>query len=446
MVTHSEIIDLFKPLIMPISEGIIICDSSGSVLTANLAVNDIFCLGSTNSKISLVNLNGFNLRNSLINAGLDQQNSEGMFCEIPVKYEQGLEINDEILWLTIESRLLDLPGGNDRLRMIILQDITAEKRLNAVIASKEDSCFITEDPDMLRLLERLDKVAMTDASVLFQGESGTGKTELARRLHKNSLRANKPFIEVNCAAIPESLIETELFGHVKGAFTGAIKDRVGRFKAAEGGTLFLDEISELPRELQSKLLRVLQDGQFEAVGSDETQQVDVRVITASNQDLVELVDKKSFRTDLYYRISVFPFLVPPLRDRPGDIPKLIDVLKQKLITRGYPDSIHFSNEAMRPIMNYPWPGNVRELANVVEHSIICAIDGVVVADSLPDSLNLYCQARQQNTLPDKIPEINELEQIQNALLQANGNRTLAAQLLKIDRSTLWRRMQRLNIE
>jgi transcriptional regulator with PAS, ATPase and Fis domain len=330
--------------------------------------------------------------------------------------------------------------------MIILHNISAEKRLSAVIANKEDSCFITEDPDMLRLLERLDKVALTDASVLFQGESGTGKTELARRLHKKSQRANKPFIEVNCAAIPETLIETELFGHIKGAFTGAIKDRVGRFKSADGGTLFLDEISELPKELQSKLLRVLQDGKFEAVGSDITQQVNVRVITASNQDLIELVDKSSFRTDLYYRISVFPFKVPALRDRPGDIPRLINVLKKQLTTRGYPESIQFSSEAMRPIMNYPWPGNVRELANVVEHSIICAVDGVVEAESLPDSINLYCRDRQQNITPEKIPEINESEKIKKALLQANGNKTLAAQILNIDRSTLWRRMQRLNIE
>ena len=446
MATHFEIITLLKPIIMPISEGIIVCDSNGVVLTTNLAVNEIFCLDGDDSSISLSNLNGFNLRNSLINAGLDQQGIEQGYCEVAVKFEQELQINNETLWLRIESQLLDLPGSDDKLRMIILQNISAEKRLNAVIASKEDGCFVTEDPDMLRIIERLDKVAMTDASVLFQGESGTGKTELARRLHKNSLRATKPFIEVNCAAIPESLIETELFGHIKGAFTGAIKDRAGRFKAANGGTLFLDEISELPKDLQSKLLRVLQDGQFEAVGSDKTQQVDVRVITASNQDLIELVDKNAFRTDLYYRISVFPFLVPPLRERPGDIPRLIEVLKQKLTARGYPESIHFSNEAMRPIMNYPWPGNVRELANVVEHSMICAIDDVVEVDSLPDSLSLYCQARQQDAFTEKMPVINDLEQIKDALLKANGNKTLAAQILNIDRSTLWRRMQRLNIE
>ncbi len=446
MVTQFEIMKFLEPVIMPMSEGIIICNSNGMVLSANQAVSDIFSLQGNNNKISLVNLNGFNLRKSLINAGLEQQGFEGGYCEIPVKFEEKLSINHEVLWLRIESQLLDIPSGDEKLRMVILQNISAEKRLNAVIANKEDSCFITEDPEMLRLLERLDRVAATDAAVLFQGESGTGKTELARRLHKKSTRANKPFIEVNCAAIPATLIESELFGHIKGAFTGAVNDRTGRFKSAEGGTLFLDEISELPRELQSKLLRVLQDGLFEAVGSDKTQQVDVRVITASNQDLIELVDNKAFRNDLYYRISVFPFHIPPLRDRPGDIPRLVNALKQQLITRGYPEDIHFSNEAMRPIMNYPWPGNVRELANVVEHSIICAIDGIIVADSLPDSLNLYCKARKQPVKADNKTEINEMELIKSALLQANGNKTLAAQILNIDRSTLWRRMQRLNIE
>lgn len=444
MITYHDIITLLDPIFRPVREGIIVCDSSANVLTANPQVYQLFRLDPAGPAIRLSNMNGYNLRMILLQQGLDTQQGDEYFCSRPIHFDREFTFADSSCWLHIETSLLDLPGNENKLRMILFQDITAEKRLNSVMAHKEDSSFMTEDPDMLRLIERLDKVAAADASVLLQGESGTGKTELARRIHQLSPRSSRPFIEVNCGAIPESLIETELFGHVKGAFTGAVRDREGRFKAADGGTLFLDEISELPRALQPKLLRVLQSGEFEPVGSDKTIKVDVRVISASNQDLAELVDNKSFRDDLYYRISVIPFRVPPLRERPGDIPLLIRVLTEKLVQRGYPADTQFSREAMLPIMNYPWPGNVRELANVVEHCLICSIDGQVQAESLPDTVTSYCQARRGKN--QSLPVINELEQIEQALREANGNKTLAAQILNIDRSTLWRRMQRLGID
>lgn len=446
MATHFEIMSLLDPLLSALNEGVIVCDASGNILMANQALYHLFSISEVPGKLSLSNMNGHNLRISLIRAGLNQGGTEKILCESPVRFEEQLEFANGPRWFLIESRLLNLPGSSEKLRVVVAKDITAEKRLSAVIASKEDCCFLTEDPEMLRLLERLDRIAGSDASVLFQGESGTGKTELARRIHQRSKRVDGPFVEVNCGAIPASLIESELFGHVKGAFTGAIKDRPGRFKAADGGTLFLDEINELPKELQPKLLRVLQDGEYEAVGSDVTQKVDVRLVSASNKDLTDLVDDGAFRDDLYYRIAVIPFFVPPLRERPGDIPLLVETLKQRLEERGYPRSIEFSAEAMRPIMNYPWPGNVRELANVVEHSVICAIHGTVYEESLPDSLSRYCRARRSTGTQEKTPGIDEKDQIINALQHANGNKTLAAQVLKIDRSTLWRKMQKLGIE
>ncbi|MCB1877172.1 MAG: sigma 54-interacting transcriptional regulator, partial [Chromatiales bacterium] len=235
------------------------------------------------------------------------------------------------------------------------------------------------------------------------------------------------------------------FGHVKGAFTGAIKDRPGRFKAADGGTLFLDEISELPKELQPKLLRVLQDGEYEPVGADTTVKVDVRLVTASNQNLPEMVDGGSFRPDLFYRIAVVALLVPPLRERPGDIPVLLDALLKRLALRGYPAGVRFSQDAMRALMNYPWPGNVRELANAIEHGLICAVDGVVGALSLPDTLRAYCDARSRPLNGLETIDTGERERIDAALRQSNGNKTLAAQILGIDRSTLWRRMQKLGM-
>ena len=187
-----------------------------------------------------------------------------------MEFDEEVRVNGESRWLRINYCPLNLPDQPHVLRMIVMRDVTVEKRLFAFMADKDACGVATEDPDMLRLIHRLTTVAASEASVLLQGESGTGKTELARLVHRRSQRCNKPFVEINCGAIPSTLIETELFGHVKGAFTGAVKDREGRFKAADGGTLFLDEIGELPRELQPKLLRVLQDGEYEPVGSDRT--------------------------------------------------------------------------------------------------------------------------------------------------------------------------------
>lgn len=441
----QDIVALLKHFLKPISEGVIVCNRSGQVLTANETVHELFDIPADTRQFSLSNLGGHNLRSSLIRAGLDTAVEEEHHCETVMDFEEKVVINGQPHWFKIDSSLLDIPGNDDKLRMIVMRDVTAEKRLDAVIGNKEACGFVSEDPDMLRLVDRLNVVAASNASVLFQGESGTGKTELARLVHKRSDRANRSFVELNCGAIPASLIETELFGHVKGAFTGAINSRPGRFKAADGGTIFLDEISELPYELQAKLLRVLQNGEYEPVGSDTTEKVDVRLVSASNQDLSELVDNHSFRADLYYRIAVVPMHVPPLRDRPGDIPVLIDTLLQRLHERGYPHGVTFSPDAMRPIMNYPWPGNVRELANMVEHSLICAIDGVVQPQSLPDTLQQYCNARRQKTAKPAT-KADDRERIQNALQKADGNKTLAAQILDIDRSTLWRKMQRLGIE
>lgn len=442
-----EILKLLQPLLAPIQEGVIVTDRSGAVLTANGAVYDLFGIDPDGAPLRLSDLAGHNLRASLIQAGLDQQGEDHRHhCELTLHFDEAVTVLGETRWLRVDSSLVELPGGGGQLRMVVLRDVTAEKRLFAVIGDKEACGIATEDPDMLRLLERLTLVAATDASVLLQGESGTGKTALARLLHKRGRRGAEPFVEVNCGAIPLALIESELFGHVKGAFTGAVKDRPGRFRAARGGTLFLDEISELPRDLQPKLLRVLQDGEYEPVGSDRTLRADVRLVCASNRDLREMVDDGSFRSDLYYRIAVVPLMVPPLRERPGDIRLLVDVIQQRLVLRGYAAGTRFSPAALRSFMNYPWPGNVRELANAVEHCLICAVDGVVEPESLPDTLRDYCIARSGPARADSEGDLDERESIRRALHQAGGNKTLAAQIIGVDRSTLWRRMQRLGMQ
>ena len=447
MIDHRQLLELLEPLLEPIQEGVIVTDRHGTVLIHNRAVYRLFGLPETSaSPLLLSRLGHYNLRAALIRAGLRQAQGDRDHCEASVRFDAEIRVGDGPRWLRIDSSLVTLPGEAPQLRMIVLRDITAEHRLSAVMEEPDGLDFVARDPDMTRLVERLNRVASSDAPVLLQGESGTGKTELARLLHRRSRRVDKPFVEVNCGSIPASLIETELFGHVKGAFTGAYKDRIGRFKAADGGTLFLDEIGELPRELQPKLLRVLQDGGYEAVGSDRTIKANVRVVSASNRDLRDLVDQGEFRSDLYYRIAVVKLQVPPLRERPSDIPLLLETILKRLELRGYPSGLEISREAFYSFMNYPWPGNVRELANAVEHSVICATEGHITPESLPDCMRDYCQARRRSEPDTDDPAISEHHRITQALRQAGGNRTLAAQILGVDRSTLWRRMQRLRIE
>jgi len=230
--------------------------------------------------------------------------------------------------------------------------------------------LIGESPALKKTLQQVELVAPTDANVLIQGESGTGKELIARSIHERSRRHDRPMIKVNCASIPRELFESEFFGHVKGAFTGALKNRVGRFQLADGGTLFLDEIGEIPLELQSKLLRVLQEGEFERVGDDTSRKVDVRIISATNKDLLQHVGEGRFRQDLYYRLSVFPLEVPPLRERPEDIqPLAMHFVQASFRKLGVPP-LKLTHDHIAELTEYDWPGNVRELQHVIERAVI----------------------------------------------------------------------------
>ncbi len=302
----------------------------------------------------------------------------------------------------------------------------------------------TANSAMAELLETALKVASSEATVLVTGESGTGKEVLARLVHQHSPRKNGPMVAVNCTAIPDNLIESELFGHVKGAFTGAIANRKGRFQAAAQGTLFLDEIGELKMDMQAKLLRAIQEREVEPVGSDRTEKIDVRIIAATNKDLSEEVAKENFREDLYYRLSVIPLHIPPLRERREDIRALANHFLLKL---GAPRGVKFSDRAMSLMKKYDWPGNIRELQNSVERCLILRKGSIIE----PEDINLP-KAKSSDAL--ELPEIPadgiSLEEVEKGLIikaleKSNGNRSGAARLLKIPRHVLIYRLEKFNL-
>jgi DNA-binding NtrC family response regulator len=320
------------------------------------------------------------------------------------------------------------------------------------------STIIGRSGPMQSLFEMIEKVAESSATILIQGESGTGKELAARAIHQLSGRSNKNFVPVNCAAIPDDLLESELFGHVKGSFTGAYANRAGRFEMADKGTLFLDEIGDMKANLQVKLLRVLQNREFEPVGSTRSQKVDVRIIAATNKNLEELVASKDFREDLYYRLSVIPITIPPLRERRDDIPLLI----HNFLTRFNSDKRHtvkgFSRETLNILGNYDWPGNVRELENLVERLVILKDSGFITPDDLPDK---YLSGQQTYTpvpealIEDTLPEggiclnsaVDEFENrlIIQALARTGGNKKEAATLLNLKRTTLIEKLKKKNL-
>ena len=303
--------------------------------------------------------------------------------------------------------------------------------------------MVVHSKSMEKIVDMARQVAASDVSVLILGESGTGKGMLAKAIHFNSLRKDKPFITVNCPSIPENLLESELFGHVKGAFTGAIKDRKGKFELADGGTIFLDEIGDLSLNLQAKLLRVLQDQEFERVGDSNSIKVDVRLLSATNRNLEELVHLGKFREDLYYRLRVVPITIPPLRDRTEEIPLLADYFLKKY-SSGQNKLI--SADSMKILQNYSWPGNIRELENVIQRLVVLSQGKTIAPADLPPEL---VRQRRNIQLNERHPEtLEEAEKsvILEALDKSNGNRSQAARLLKIPRHVLLYRMQKYQIQ
>ena len=337
------------------------------------------------------------------------------------------------LWMSVEKALKfkALEEENSRLKKQLKQKFTHK---NIVGTSKA----------IQKIFALVEKVADTDSTVLINGASGTGKELIARAIHYDSSRSDKPMVTINCGAIPEALLESELFGHEKGSYTGAHKARVGRFEMANGGTIFLDEIGEMSPTLQVKLLRILQDKKFERVGGTKTIHVDVRIVAATNKNLTDAINAGSFREDLYYRLNVIPIKVPPLNKRKTDIPLLMNHFLKQNRKDGITDIKGFSSEATDAMLEYNWPGNVRELENVVKRVVILSENDVVEFEDLPDHIQQYSLSVQKDekvlfeeglSLDQAIKDY-ERKLILGAMEKSDGVKTRAAKLLKIKRTTL----------
>ena len=397
---------------------------------------------------------------------LQQESYDLVICDLRLNDGNGLEYLQEVrkAYPALHSMLMtgfgSLDSAVEALRIgvfdYLLKPIDGARlavtmeRLQSVLDLQAENVYLRNEvveregeliewggsPAMLRVRELIDRISPTDATVLIQGESGTGKEVVAHALHRQSPRGNQPFIRVNCAAIPATLLESEFFGHEKGAFTGALQRREGRFELAQGGTLLLDEISEIPPDLQVKLLRVLQEREFERVGGNKTIKVDVRILATTNRELLKYVKAGNFREDLYYRINVVPIEIPPLRERGDDVSRLAVHFLQEFNRKHGKKIRNLSREALLKIKAYNWPGNVRELQNALERAVILASDSRdLQADDLPTAEQIPAQDVPEEGSIMKMEEM-ERRLILRTLERCNGNRTHASELLGISLRTM----------
>jgi DNA-binding NtrC family response regulator len=400
-----------------------------------------------------------------LNFSIDTSGREGMALLQQIKkINPGIPVILITGWASIElavqgmklgaNDFLNKPWSNDHVLQSVKTLLDLKEKKTTKHSRRElDILYnfkhiIGEDPHMLEILETIGRVAATDASILITGESGTGKELIAEAVHQNSLRANKPFIKVNLGGISASLFESEMFGHVRGAFTDARFDRVGRFELANKGTIFLDEIGDLDAASQVKLLRVLQDRTYEVLGSSRTKMVDVRVVCATNRNLREMVERGSFREDLLYRINLITIHLPPLRERPSDIPLLTQFFINNLKAIYNRDNLEVSNDALKWLKQLPLPGNIRQLKNLVERSVLVIRRDRLEVDDFRSQLELSPDKKGSRQLPEvgsiTLDEL-ELQMIKKAMEFHKNRISKAATALGITRSSLYRRLEKYNI-
>jgi len=424
-----------------VADGVFVIDTEHIVTFCNAAAQKLFEIP----------------RHDIIGASIDHilpALDERLYHTLLNSLKSGREVGNQELTITLrDGRKIPVSFGISPLRdeetesmwaVVTLRDIQTIRDLKKEISGQytfED--IVSKNREIREIFDIMPHLAETDTTVLIEGKSGTGKELFARAIHNLSRRREGPFVAVNCAALPENLLESELFGHVKGAFTDAVRDKPGRFTRAQGGTILLDEIAELPLSLQGKLLRVLQEREYEPLGSITSMQTDARIITCTNKDLASEVAHGNFREDLFYRLNVVNLAIPPLKDRREDIPLLVEHFIDKISRKLGADHLDVSEDFMNFLMNYDFPGNVRELENIIEHAYVLCRGPAITTDYLPREL----KSRVVGTIGDdqslrEQQEETERRHIEEALIRFSGNKTKTARALNMNRSTLWRKMKR----
>ena len=442
----SKLDEKFFPLIFDtISHGIFTIDQGGRITSFNQAAEQITgyreeeVLGRACSEVFKTDIceKVCPLKQSI----LTRKKTENR--EVLVQTREGRQLPISISTSALISDRGEVIGGVEMFR-----DISTEEELKKQLYSSfglED--IVTKSPAMKGVLEMLPLVAMSQSTVLIRGESGTGKELVARAIHNHGPRRQRPFVAINCAALPDTLLESELFGYRRGAFTDAKKDKPGRFARAEKGTLFLDEVGDLSPAMQAKLLRVLQEKEYEPLGSNQPVKADVRIIAATNKNLAGEVQRKKFRQDLYFRLNVVNILLPPLQDRREDIPLLVNHFLQRFNALQGRRILRCSERVMAALMRYPFPGNIRELENAIEHAFVVCAGDTIRLDDLPP--HLVAAASQPPSLENgrtRPLDDAEAEVIRSALARHHGNRQSAAAELGISRNTLWRKIKKYQID
>jgi transcriptional regulator with PAS, ATPase and Fis domain len=452
MITISELVSDYpfvKTIFDALPCGLIVIDGKGMILTVNALMEVVFgiegkssvgkplgyALGCPNAVEGLVSCGSvsdcqacivWNLALTSIARNQKQKAQASLL----------VSANGQVRDMPLLIRVLPFAFSENRFAILIIEHLKSIDSIPATATQKGFRAIIGESAVMKELYESIRQIAPSDAPVLIQGESGTGKELVALALHKESQRSQKNFVPVNCGALPEGLLESELFGHLKGAFTGANSAKKGRFSVADGGTLFLDEVGELSPAIQVKFLRVLQNGCFEPVGSDRTTCVDVRVISATNTRLDIEASEGSFRQDLYYRLNVMPIMVPPLRARREDIPLLCDHFLTGFATDSWSQKVEMSSEVEHILMNYSWPGNVRELRNALQYASVRATSELITHAHLPPNLISFENHKMHYKKKRRLKLTKS--QVAETLKITRGNRREAAKILGVSRSTLYR--------